>query len=226
MPKKKKRINRTHFERKIKIWTLLVPVIVALIGSATSIGLMLISNKSSNERVYKVTEDDLAKLSSTSISGVPEIANKLHKKDKQPVERDAFMRSKLKVFINNRDFRDQELRELEKKAIELKELAEEIERRISKLSAGNTGLKKKDTSQFNDMLIKYYNLAYDYKYGIRLPKNYSIPSSKFNLGVVPLFALGSFIIVFLATRYLAKYFLKNNYEIEKLQTLRTTQPKS
>lgn len=45
----KKRVSRAEFDRKMKIWSLVVPLIVALIGSVQAVSIALLSTGSENE---------------------------------------------------------------------------------------------------------------------------------------------------------------------------------
>jgi hypothetical protein len=53
---KRKQSNKKDFEKRIKVWTLLIPLITCFIGSFVTLGITYLSNRSKIE--YKIEEND------------------------------------------------------------------------------------------------------------------------------------------------------------------------
>jgi hypothetical protein len=53
---KRKQVSKKDFEKRIKMWTLLIPLITCFIGSFTTLGVTYLSNRSKIE--YKIEEND------------------------------------------------------------------------------------------------------------------------------------------------------------------------
>lgn len=53
---KRKQSNKIDFEKRIKVWTLIIPLITCSIGSLVTLGIAYLSNRSKIE--YKIEEDD------------------------------------------------------------------------------------------------------------------------------------------------------------------------